>query len=158
LQCERGNAYVEIKSGGNPILRRNRIRDGKATGVFVLENGKGTLEDNEIFGNAHAGVDIRSGGNPTLFRNEIWPNGREGRKSISVSNGGRGVFKDNELAILSVYEHAHFDGRRWDFDSSMLYVGDACADEMSSFVLAANHSVIFYIDRNYMQENTTLPE
>jgi F-box protein 11 len=64
-------AGVEIKTGGNPMLRRNRIHDGKQSGVYVHENGVGTLEDNEIFGNAMAGVYIKTGSNPTLRRNRI---------------------------------------------------------------------------------------
>ena len=65
------NACVAIHGGADPRLRRNRIHDGKQGGVFVYENGLGTLEDNEIFGNAYSGVQIKSGGNPTLRRNRI---------------------------------------------------------------------------------------
>ncbi|HEV2764655.1 MAG TPA: TIR domain-containing protein, partial [Pyrinomonadaceae bacterium] len=35
---------VAIHDGADPRLRRNRIRDGKEAGVFVHENGLGTLE------------------------------------------------------------------------------------------------------------------
>jgi parallel beta-helix repeat protein len=47
-----GNGYsgVEIRTGGNPVLRRNQIR-GNQAGVYVHDNGQGTLEDNEITGN-----------------------------------------------------------------------------------------------------------
>ena len=57
--------------GSNPTLRRNRIHEGENGGVFVQENGQGTLEDNDIFSNAPAGVAFRRGGNPTLRRNRI---------------------------------------------------------------------------------------
>ncbi len=43
---------MNIKARGDPVLRRNRIHDGKQSGVLVYEQGRGTLEDNDIFGNA----------------------------------------------------------------------------------------------------------
>ena len=51
-------AGVAINTGGNPTLRRNRIHDGKAGGVFVYENGQGVLEDNDVAGNALAGKPV----------------------------------------------------------------------------------------------------
>ena len=63
------SAGVEIREGGNPTLRRNRIHGGKQAGVLVGQNGLGTLEENEIFANAFSGVEVRNGGNPTLHRN-----------------------------------------------------------------------------------------
>ena len=39
---------VEIVSDGNPILVHNVIRDNGHSGVYVNENGRGTLEDNDI--------------------------------------------------------------------------------------------------------------
>ena len=71
-------AGVEIKEGGNPTLRRNRIHDGKQSGVHVHENGQGTLEDNEIIANARRGRRDQEGGNPTLRRNRISENGYRG--------------------------------------------------------------------------------
>lgn len=41
---------VAIHDGADPRLRRNRIHDGKQSGVYVNEHGRGTLEDNEIMG------------------------------------------------------------------------------------------------------------
>ena len=62
---------VAIHGSADPRLRRNRIHDGKQGGVFVYENGQGTLEENDIFGNALAGVKISEDGNPILHRNRI---------------------------------------------------------------------------------------
>jgi parallel beta-helix repeat protein len=75
-------------------LRRNRIHNCKESGIFVFDNGLGTLEDNEIFGNALAGVVIKSGGNPTLRRNVISKNSYE---AVWVHEGGRGEIIDNDL-------------------------------------------------------------
>ncbi len=87
-------ACVAIRGGADPRLRRNRIHDGKASGVFVYENGQGTLEDNDIFANANAGVAIMEGGNPTLRRNRIH-DGKQG--GVVVGDNGQGTLEDNEI-------------------------------------------------------------
>jgi F-box protein 11 len=87
-------ACVAIHGGADPRLRRNRIHDGKASGVFVYENGQGTLEDNDIVANAHAGVAIREGGNPTLRRNSIHDGKAAG---VFVYENGQGTLEDNDI-------------------------------------------------------------
>jgi parallel beta-helix repeat protein len=57
-------------AGGDPTLRRNQIHDTKQNGVFVHDDGRGTLEGNDITRNAKAGVEIKTGGDPTLRRNK----------------------------------------------------------------------------------------
>ncbi|HEX8128753.1 MAG TPA: right-handed parallel beta-helix repeat-containing protein, partial [Pyrinomonadaceae bacterium] len=52
-------ACVAIHGGADPRLRRNSIHDGGQGGVYIYENGQGTLEDNDIFGNALAGIEIK---------------------------------------------------------------------------------------------------
>ena len=86
-------ACVAIHDGADPRLRRNRIHDGKQSGVFVYENGQGVLEDNDIFGNALAGVVIGGGDNPTLRRNRI----HDGGIGVFVYENGQGVLEDNEI-------------------------------------------------------------
>ena len=46
---------VWIKTDANPVLRRNKIYEGKESGVCVFSNGRGVLEDNEIFNNLLSG-------------------------------------------------------------------------------------------------------
>jgi len=87
-------ACVAIHGGADPRLRRNRIHDGKQGGVVVYENGEGTLEDNDIFANTHAGVSIAIGGNPTLRRNRIH-DGKAG--GVFVYENGRGTLEDNDI-------------------------------------------------------------
>lgn len=87
-------ACVAIHGGADPRLRRNRMHDGRASGIVVFENGLGTLEDNEIFANAFAGVEVRSGGNPILRRNRIY-NGKT--SGVFVHTSGLGVLEDNEI-------------------------------------------------------------
>jgi parallel beta-helix repeat protein len=90
----KGFTCVAIHGGADPRLRGNRIHDGKEAGVFVYEGGQGTLEDNEIFGNASAGVAIGKGGNPTVRRNRI----HDGKASgVFVYEGGQGTVEDNDI-------------------------------------------------------------
>jgi parallel beta-helix repeat protein len=85
---------VVIRNGADPRLRRNRIHDGKQGGVFVYDEGLGTLEDNDITSNALAGVAIRTGGNPTLRRNRI----RDGKSGgVFVYDEGLGSLEDNDI-------------------------------------------------------------
>ncbi|HUA27416.1 MAG TPA: right-handed parallel beta-helix repeat-containing protein [Streptosporangiaceae bacterium] len=87
-------ACVAIRDGADPRLRRNKIHGGASGGVFVLDGGLGTLEDNDIAGNVLAGVEIKTGGNPTLRRNQI----RDGRSSgVFVQQGGLGTLEDNDI-------------------------------------------------------------
>jgi hypothetical protein len=52
-------ACIVIYGNADPTVRRNRIHDSKeGSGVVVHENGRGTLEDNDIFGNAIAGITV----------------------------------------------------------------------------------------------------
>jgi F-box protein 11 len=44
----RAGSCVYISRGADPRLRRNKIHDGRDHGVFIYENGLGTIEDNEI--------------------------------------------------------------------------------------------------------------
>ncbi|CAK8718403.1 MAG: parallel beta-helix repeat (two copies) [Candidatus Electronema aureum] len=62
-----------------------------------MENGQGTLEDNEIFDGVLYGI-IMSGSNPTLRRNRIFMNGRFGFLSSIYSGGG--IYMRNSQATL----------------------------------------------------------
>lgn len=85
---------VVIHGGADPRLRHNRIHDGNGSGVLAYGNGRGTLEDNEIFGNARAGVAITEGANPTLRRNRIHDGKQTG---VFVYENGQGTLEDNEI-------------------------------------------------------------
>jgi F-box protein 11 len=85
---------VGIHGGADPRLRRNRIHDGKESGVLVYDNGQGTFEDNAIFANENAGVSIMTGGNPTLRHNRIY----DGKSSgVHVYKNGLGTLEDNDV-------------------------------------------------------------
>ena len=55
-------AGVAILKEGAPLVKGNRIHDGRDSGVLVCENGKGSVVDNEIFANQMAGVAVGRGG------------------------------------------------------------------------------------------------
>lgn len=89
-----GSACVGVHGGADPRLRRNRVHDGKSSGIFVYENGQGTFEDNDIYGNATSGVAVRSGGNPTMRRNRI----HDGKTSgVYIYENGQGIIEDNDI-------------------------------------------------------------
>jgi F-box protein 11 len=87
-------ACVAIRNGADPRLRRNRIHNGKRSGVLVYDDGLGMLEDNDITANTTAGVAIRTGGNPTLRRNQIHDNKQAG---LVVIENGLGTLEDNDI-------------------------------------------------------------
>lgn len=76
-----------LRSGSNPVIRRNKIWGGKNGGVLIYNSGLGIIEDNEIFDNAMAGVWIKTESNPILRRNKIH-DGHEG--GICIFNNGKG--------------------------------------------------------------------
>ena len=88
-----GLSCVGIHSGADPRIRRNRIHDGKHSGVLVYDNGKGTIEDNEICGNSFQ-VSIRKEGNPLVRKNRIYDGKQIG---VYVSDNGKGIIEDNEI-------------------------------------------------------------
>ena len=57
--------YITGKDSA-PVIRDCEIRDGKSAGVFVSDQGQGTIERCVISGNASAGVAIKTGGNPVV--------------------------------------------------------------------------------------------
>nr|BAK63749.1 F-box only protein 11 [Pan troglodytes] len=85
---------VQIRTGSNPKIRRNKIWGGQNGGILVYNSGLGCIEDNEIFDNAMAGVWIKTDSNPTLRRNKIH-DGRDG--GICIFNGGRGLLEENDI-------------------------------------------------------------
>jgi parallel beta-helix repeat protein len=89
------NAGVQIKQGGNPVVRDCEIRDGQSAGVFVDDDGQGTIKRCVISGNAFAGVQISTGGNPTVRDCKI----RDGKSAgVHVHDQGQGTFTRNTLS------------------------------------------------------------
>jgi parallel beta-helix repeat protein len=95
-----GGSCVYIRDGADPRLRRNKIHDAGEHGVYVYDGGLGTLEDNEITGNAYPAVAISAGGNPVLRRNQIHDNKQSG---VLVEESGLGRLEDNEITGNGFY-------------------------------------------------------
>lgn len=92
----RGLSCLAVMNGAAPWVRRNRIHDGKQSGIFVYEQGRGTFEDNEVYGNTKAGIVVTEGGDPVVRRNRI----HDGKASgIFIYEQGRGTFEDNEVFV-----------------------------------------------------------
>ena len=86
---------VEVRTGGDPTIRHNRITNNDNPGVYVNENGRGTFEDNDITDNAKAeqgpGVWMESG-SPVFRRNRLAENGATG--IVVLADGG--TYEKNE--------------------------------------------------------------
>ncbi|HEV2706474.1 MAG TPA: right-handed parallel beta-helix repeat-containing protein [Pyrinomonadaceae bacterium] len=93
LTSESGSCLA-IHDGADPRIMRNRIHDGQSSGVYVYASGLGTLEDNDIFGNALSNVSIKSNGNPTLRRNRIHDSKQNG---VMVYENGQGTLENNDI-------------------------------------------------------------
>ena len=89
-----GLACVAISGGADPRLLRNRIHNGRQSGVIVYDNGLGTLVDNDIYGNGLSGVEVKTGGNPALHGNRIYENMEAG---VYVYDDGGGSLEENEI-------------------------------------------------------------
>ena len=63
-------------------------------GFGCTTTAQGTLEGNDIFGNALAGVEIKTGANPTLRSNRIHDG--KGSGVVVHDENGQGTLEDNE--------------------------------------------------------------
>ena len=90
LTSSAGAAVLIYGAGANPVIRNCTIRNSRDPGVYVLDQGQGTIERCVISGNANSGVQIRTGANPTVRDCEI----RDGITSgIYVLDEGQGTFE-----------------------------------------------------------------
>ncbi len=80
----------------NPTIRNCQIHDSKESGgVYVYEQGKGTVEGCEIFANKLAGVAIKQGGDPTIRNCQIHDS-KEG-SGVYVYEQGKGTIEGCEI-------------------------------------------------------------
>lgn len=78
----------------NPEIRRCRIHDGKRHGISIRDNGLGTIEDCDIYGNTYRGINIDNGGNPTISYCRIY----DGKSSgIWITKNGLGTIEDCDI-------------------------------------------------------------
>ena len=81
---EQNDIYTNFKANialggvnsGDTVIMRNRIRDSRAEGIFMLESGFCQVQMNEIYGN-NDGI-VMSDSTCLLERNDITENARAG--------------------------------------------------------------------------------
>ena len=86
-------------AAADPVIRWCRIHDGTQSGVHFGSEAKGTVEECEIFGNAHSGIMISEDSNPTIRGCEIY---RHRQSGVLVREEGRGVLED-----CRIFDNAH---------------------------------------------------
>ena len=87
-------AGLEVGNGGNPTVKDCTVRNGKAGGVLVYGQGRGTFDNCELFGNELLGVEIRQGGHPTLKDCKI----HDGKQSgVYVHDLGSGTLDNCQI-------------------------------------------------------------
>jgi F-box protein 11 len=114
---ENRDAGIAVKDGASPTIKGNRIHDGFAAGVWIGDNGQGTISENDIYGNRGTGLEIQSGGDPLVFNNRIY-NGSAG--GVVLHPGARGRLEQNEIrgneragvALLAGTQLSTFTGNR----------------------------------------------
>ena len=77
-----------------PIVKNNQIHSAKNYGIYVYENGKGTIENSNIFKNRIHGIEIKTGGAPIVRNNQIYENKYSG---IYVNENGKGTIEKNDI-------------------------------------------------------------
>ena len=55
----------------NKFSSKNEIHSGHQGGVYIFGEGRGLIEQNNIYGNALAGIQIRTGSDPIVRLNKI---------------------------------------------------------------------------------------
>ena len=88
-------AGVAILKEGAPLVKGNRIHDGRDSGVLVCEHGMGSVVNNEIFANFMAGVAIGHGGASTVKGNMIRDG--SGGSLLCLSTQTRGLICANVI-------------------------------------------------------------
>jgi len=119
-----------IREGAFPIVRRNKIHDARQDGVYVGDNARGTIEENDIYANGMAGIEITSGADPLVRRNAIHDGKGTG---IYVYDHGKGLIKDNDI-----YGNA-FAGIAISKGATPIALGNKVHDGLGSGVFVIDH-------------------
>eukprot|EP00741_Cyanophora_paradoxa_P012713 tig00020616_g12282.t1 len=85
--CDRG--------GASPVVRANRIVNGRKGGIYIYAGSSGLIEENEIRRNMGTGVEVCAKSCPTLRRNVIIE-GRDGH-GIEFLDGAGGLAEENVI-------------------------------------------------------------
>jgi len=102
------NAGIEIRRGGDPVIRNCDIYEGKGWGILCCEDGKGRVEGCKIYDNAYVGVEIKKG---ELNLKDCWVT-HNSYYGISVSDIAIGTLENCHYAA-NVYGMCPFRARRY---------------------------------------------
>ena len=94
ISSDVGHGVVIQGADSYGYILHNAITNARGVGVLVCDDGRGVIEDNDIYHNDRAGVAILTGGDPLVCHNKI----HEGMDSgVLVSDKGRGRIEDNDI-------------------------------------------------------------
>ena len=85
-----GAGMYVVGADSDPVVRECTFADGKQSGIYVWENGRGTIERCRVTGNALAGIEVKQGGDPVV-RECTFADGKQ--NGIYVYENGRGTFE-----------------------------------------------------------------
>lgn len=91
-----GTAIFIVGATAKPVIRNCTVRDSRDNGIFILEDGGGTIERCRVSGNGSAGVMTKSGGDPTVRECELRDNKQAG---IAILESGRGHLPGARLPV-----------------------------------------------------------
>ncbi|WP_136441538.1 right-handed parallel beta-helix repeat-containing protein [Pacificoceanicola onchidii] len=88
----KGLSAVVLRTNVDAMVRGNEIHDSAEGGVFIFDDGKGTVRDNVFYGNTFAGLELRDRGEALVTGNTFRDGAGQG---LYVNEGGRGTISDN---------------------------------------------------------------
>ncbi len=94
LELVEGRGIIIGRSGSSTI-RGCVIRDGQQGGILVLDAAAGTIEANEIYGNASAGVLVQHAGTAPAVLNNLIRDGPD--DGVYFSDGAGGRLENNRI-------------------------------------------------------------
>jgi F-box protein 11 len=98
-------------AGTDPVLKNCRIHPvnkSGGSGIFVYDQGQGTITSCKIYGNKLSGVEIREYANPKVSGCEIYDN----QSGVFVNEQGQGIISDckiyeNKFSGIEIIEYAN---------------------------------------------------
>lgn len=85
---------IEVTREADPVVRRNVVARGKATGILVRNSGKGTYEANEVSEHPRANVEVQGESEVVLRANRVRDGSHVG---ILFRGRSKGLAEDNEV-------------------------------------------------------------
>lgn len=84
---------VTVASGGDPVLRRNRVIQNGSHG-FCVDGAAGLMEENVVEANSGDGFHVKNGGTPEVRGNEVCKSDGHG---VHVCREAQGCYIGNQV-------------------------------------------------------------